>query len=87
MRNKGHFFGVRTLTDSKNTLLGTCPEIQGTLNRCLLRKKERLNIYGVRIFRVNMVMYRMCLIKKEQMYHFFFGGGGGETPPPPERVY
>ena len=29
MRNKGHVFGVRTFTDSKNTLLGTCPEIYG----------------------------------------------------------
>ena len=27
MRNKGHDFGVRTFTDSKNTLLGTGPEI------------------------------------------------------------
>ena len=27
MRNKGHvFFCVRTFTDNKNTLLGTCPE-------------------------------------------------------------
>ena len=30
MRNKGHVFGVRTFTDSKNTLYGTCPEIYGT---------------------------------------------------------
>ena len=28
MRNKGHVFGVQTFTDSKNTLLGTCPEIE-----------------------------------------------------------
>ena len=40
MRNKGHVFGVRTFTDSKNTLLGTCPEIKGTLNRCLFRNKR-----------------------------------------------
>ena len=40
MGNKGHVYGVRTFTDSKNTLLGTCPEIQGTLNRCLFRKKR-----------------------------------------------
>ena len=59
MRNKGHVFGVRTFTDSKNTLLGTCSEIKGTLNRCVFRKKEGPNIYGVRIFRVNTVMSRM----------------------------
>ena len=40
MGNKGHVFGVLTFTDSKNTLLGTCPEIKGTLNRCLFRKKR-----------------------------------------------
>ena len=40
MRNKGHVFGVRTFMDCKNTLLGMCPEIYGTLNRCLFRKKE-----------------------------------------------
>ena len=27
MRNKGHVFGIRTFTDSKNTMLGTCLEI------------------------------------------------------------
>ena len=45
------------------------------------QKKEGLNIYGARIFRVNTVMSRMRLLKKEQVYHcffvFFFGGGGG----------
>ena len=47
------------------------------------QKKEGLNIYGARIFRVNTVMFRMRLLKKEQVYHcffffvgFFFGGGG-----------
>ena len=47
------------------------------------QKKEGLNIYGARIFRVNTVMSRMRLLKKEQVYHcfffvgFFLGGGGG----------
>ena len=47
---------------------------------CLFRKKEGPNIYSVRIFRVNTVISRMRLLKKEQVYHcsfFFFGGGGG----------
>ena len=30
MRNKGPVFCVRTFMDSKNTQLGTCPEILGT---------------------------------------------------------
>ena len=34
MGNKGHVFGVRTFTDSKNTLLGTCPEMR------LLKKEQ-----------------------------------------------
>ena len=60
------------------------------------QKKEGLNIYGARIFRVNTVMSRMRLLKKEQVYHcfffvgFFLGGGGGVggwTDFPPERVY
>ena len=48
------------------------------------QKKEGLNIYGARVFRVNTVMSRMRLLKKEQVYHcffffffFFLGGGGG----------
>ena len=42
------------------------------------QKKEGLNIYGAQIFRVNTVMSRMRLLKKEQVYHcLFFGGGGG----------
>ena len=63
-------------------LLGTCPEIKGTLNRCLFRTKEGPNIYGVRIFRVNTVTSRMRLLKQEQVYHCFFcvfWGGGGWT--------
>ena len=65
MRNKGHVFGVRTFKDSKNTLLGTCPEISVTLNRCLFRKKESVTVsehFGVRIFRVNTVI---TVISKE----------------------
>ena len=46
------------------------------------------NIYGVRIFRVNTVISRMRLLKKEQVYHclfvcfflFFFVGGGTIFP-------
>ena len=57
---------------------------------CLFRKNEELNNYGVRILRVNTVMSRMRLLKKEQVYHcclffccccfcfcFFLGGGRG----------
>ena len=56
------------------------------------QKKEGLNIYGARIFRVNTVMSRLHLLKKEQVYHcfffFFFGGGvGGVDCFSPERVY
>ena len=90
MRNKGHVFGVRTFTDSKNTLLGTCPETQGTLNRCLLEKKRVSEHLRCRIFRINTDISRMRLLNKEQVYRFFFlGGGGGRRGDyfAPEQVY
>ena len=30
-----------------------------------------------RIFRINTIISKMGLLKKEQVYHFFGGGGGG----------
>ena len=51
-----------------------------------LQKKD-----GVRIFRVNTVISRMRLLKKEQVYRFFFvflggrGEGGGVTISPRSR--
>ena len=50
-----------------------------------LEKKRVSEHLRCRIFRVNMVISRMRLLKKEQVYHcfyfsiffFFWGGGGG----------
>ena len=43
----------------------------------LVRKKWVFEHLRCRIFRVNTVISRMRLLKKEQVYHFFLGGGGG----------